>query len=63
MGIRGFIYDMKYPKATACLEKDREELLRFYAFPDESDRIDLWDDSTSDGSHKGGVLRVMGCCT
>jgi len=23
----------KYPKATACLEKDREELLAFYDFP------------------------------
>ena len=31
----GFLktYDLKYPKATACLEKDREELLMFYAFP------------------------------
>jgi len=26
-------YEAKYPKATACLEKDREELLAFYAFP------------------------------
>ncbi|GJL56390.1 MAG: hypothetical protein NPIRA02_35220 [Nitrospirales bacterium] len=26
-------YEAKYPKATACLEKDREELLTFYAFP------------------------------
>ena len=26
-------YDAKYPKATACLEKDREALLTFYAFP------------------------------
>ncbi len=26
-------YDGKYPKATACLQKDREELLMFYAFP------------------------------
>ncbi len=26
-------YALKYPKATACLEKDREELLLFYAFP------------------------------
>ena len=25
--------DTKYPKATACLEQDREELLMFYAFP------------------------------
>ncbi len=23
----------KYPKATECLEKDREELLAFYDFP------------------------------
>lgn len=31
----GFLktYDLKYPKATACLEKDREALLMFYAFP------------------------------
>ena len=31
----GFLqtYALKYPKATACLEKDREELLMFYAFP------------------------------
>jgi len=26
-------YELKYPKATACLQKDREELLMFYAFP------------------------------
>jgi transposase-like protein len=26
-------YDMKYPKATTCLQKDREELLMFYTFP------------------------------
>ena len=26
-------YELKYPKATVCLQKDREELLRFYAFP------------------------------
>ncbi len=26
-------YEAKYPKATACLEKDREELLTFYVFP------------------------------
>ena len=25
--------DTKYPKATACLEQDREELLMFYVFP------------------------------
>lgn len=26
-------YEVKYPKATSCLQKDREELLMFYAFP------------------------------
>ena len=26
-------YALKYPKATACLQKDRAELLTFYAFP------------------------------
>jgi transposase-like protein len=26
-------YEAKYPKATQCLEKDREELLAFYDFP------------------------------
>lgn len=26
-------YEAKYPKATACLEKDRAELLAFYALP------------------------------
>ena len=26
-------YEPKYPKATLCLEKDREELLSFYDFP------------------------------
>jgi putative transposase len=26
-------YELKYPKATQCLEKDREELLAFYYFP------------------------------
>lgn len=28
-------YEAKYPKATHCLEKDREELLEFYNFPAE----------------------------
>jgi putative transposase len=28
-------YEAKYPKATECLEKDRSELLAFYAFPAE----------------------------
>lgn len=28
-------YQLKYPKATACLAKDREELLAFYDFPAE----------------------------
>ena len=27
------LYEAKYPKATACLQKDREELLAFYSFP------------------------------
>lgn len=26
-------YEPKYPKATTCLQKDREELLTFYVFP------------------------------
>ncbi len=26
-------YEPKYPKATLCLQKDREELMAFYAFP------------------------------
>ena len=26
-------YEPKYPKATACLQNDREALLMFYAFP------------------------------
>lgn len=26
-------YEAKYPKATVCLQKDREELLTFYRFP------------------------------
>jgi putative transposase len=28
-------YEVKYPKATACLEKDRDKLLTFYDFPAE----------------------------
>jgi len=28
-------YEAKYPKATACLKKDRDELLAFYDFPAE----------------------------
>ena len=27
------VYEPKYPKATLCLHKDRDELLAFYAFP------------------------------
>ena len=26
-------YEPKYPKATVCLQKDREELLAFHSFP------------------------------
>jgi putative transposase len=26
-------YQLKYPKAAQCLEKDREDLLAFYDFP------------------------------
>jgi transposase-like protein len=26
-------YEAKYPRATLCLQKDREELMSFYAFP------------------------------
>ena len=26
-------YDAKYPKATLCLQKDRDELMAFYDFP------------------------------
>ena len=29
------VYEAKYPKATLCLQKDREELLSFYDFPAE----------------------------
>lgn len=29
------IYEPKYPKATLCLEKDREDLMAFYDFPAE----------------------------
>lgn len=29
------VYRPKYPKAVECLEKDRNELLAFYAFPAE----------------------------
>lgn len=29
------MYEAKYPKATECLEKDRDELLTFYDFPSE----------------------------
>ena len=28
-------YELKFPKATACLAKDREALLAFYDFPAE----------------------------
>ena len=50
----GTLYETKFPKAVKCLRKDREPLLAFYDFPaehwgaladDESDRVDLCDDS------------------
>ena len=31
-------YDDKYPKATACLARDRDELLAFYDFPPHTGR-------------------------
>ncbi len=54
-------YEPKYPKATNCLSKHREALLAFYDFPaehwvpahDQSDRINLRDDSTSNRPHEG----------
>lgn len=54
--------DLMYPKATACLQKDREALLTRYVFPGrplaqsanhESHRIDVWDDSPPDNPHEG----------
>jgi len=35
------IHKAKYPKATQCLEKDREELLAFYDFPAD-DWVNIW---------------------
>ena len=32
-------YDDKYPKATACLARDRDEWLAFYDFPPRTGRI------------------------
>ena len=55
-------YGLKYLKAKACMQKDREELLDVLyvsgcplAEPadDQSHRIDLLNDSASDGTHKG----------
>ena len=65
-------YEPKYPKATLCLQKDRDELMAFYSFPAQH-----WQSiRTSNGqlnrplglfaiarSARRGVCRAMGCYT
>ena len=58
-------YDVKYPKATACLQKDREALLTFYAFPAEqwpSLRTTNPIESTF-GTIRHRTIRTEGCLT
>ena len=58
-------YDVKYPKATACLQKDREALLTFYAFPAEqwpSLRTTNPIESTF-GTIRHRTIRTKGCLT
>lgn len=58
-------YDVKYPKATACLQKDREALLTFYAFPAEqwpSLRTTNPIQSTF-GTIRHRTIRTKGCLT
>jgi len=54
-------FEDKYPKATRCLEKDREELLAFYDFSskalakyqnEQSHRIHLCDHSASNQAYQ-----------
>jgi len=58
-------YEVKYPKATACLQKDREALLTFYAFPAEhwpSLRTTNPIESTF-GTIRHRTIRTKGCLT
>lgn len=58
-------YEAKYPKATACLEKDRDELLTFYAFPAshwQSLRTTNPIESTF-GTIRHRTMRTKGCLT
>lgn len=58
-------YAVKYPKATACLQKDREALLTFYAFPAEqwpSLRTTNPIESTF-GTIRHRTIRTKGCLT
>jgi hypothetical protein len=58
-------YEPKYPKATACLQKDRETLLTFYAFPAQhwqSLRLTNPIESTF-GTIRHRTTRTKGCLT
>ena len=55
-------FEAKYPKAVACLTKDRDVLLTFYDFPrralgasshDQPDRVDVRDGAFTHGSDQG----------
>ena len=54
-------YSAKYPKAMACLEKDKEQMLAFYDFPAahwqhnpdvQAHRIDIRHRASADGKNK-----------
>ncbi|QCO54655.1 hypothetical protein EOK75_01830 [Pseudorhodobacter turbinis] len=48
-------FDAKYPKATECLMRDRDELLAFYDFPAQHWQSISWKGSTGEihAGHKG----------
>ena len=53
-------YELKYPKATVCLQKDREERLRFYTFP-AAHGPSLW--TTNPIESPFGTIRHRTTCT
>ena len=58
-------YDTKYPKATRCLQKDREELMAFYDFPvmhGQSIRTSNPIESAIAPSAQRAASQETGCC-
>jgi transposase-like protein len=64
-------YEPKYPKATLCLQKDREELMAFFDFPAPHWQSIRTSNQLNRPSRRSGIVpsvqraacHAMACCT